>query len=305
MIVLTGVSKWYGVHAAVRDLDLAIEAGEQIGLVGLNGAGKTTTLRMLAGLLRPTIGRIRIEGRDAVTPGARALVGLLPDRPPIYDDMRVEAFLRFAGRLRGMRPRALARRLEEVLRRCGLGDVRDAPLGTLSHGYRQRVGIAQAIVHDPTLLVLDEPISGLDPLQIVEVRDLLRDLRGEHTVVLSSHHLGELTQTCDRLLVLHEGRLAAEGTPDELAQRVGAPRELVVRARADAESLEATLRALPGIAEVRTRAVGGAVEAWVRGEGELRPSVARAVVEAGWDLLLLEARQSELEQALQRLEEGS
>lgn len=305
MIVLTGVSKWYGVHAAVRDLDVRVEAGEHLGLVGLNGAGKTTTLRMLAGLLRPTAGRVCVDGHDAELPEARRAIGFLPDRPPVFDDMRVDAFLAFAGRLRGMRRDALARRLPEVVERCALSEVRDAPIGTLSHGYRQRVGIAQAIVHAPKVLILDEPISGLDPLQIVEVRDLLRSLRSEHTVVLSSHNLGELTQTCDRLLVLHEGRLAAEGTPDEIAARVGAPREVLVRARAEASAFERALRELPGVVEVRVRVVGEELEASVRGEGDLRPRVARAVVEAGWELLLLEARQSELEQALQRLREGS
>ncbi len=304
MIVLTGVSKWYGVHAAVRDLNETIERGEHLGLVGLNGAGKTTTLRMLAGLLRPTTGRILLNGHDSQTPAGRASVGFLPDRPPLYDDMRVEAFLAFAGRLRGMQSDALAQRLSEVVERCALSDVRDAPIGTLSHGYRQRVGIAQALVHAPKVLILDEPISGLDPLQIVEVRDLLRSLRGEHTVVLSSHNLGELTQTCDRLLVLHEGRLAAEGTPDDLARHVGAPSEVVLRARADASAFEQMLRELPGVDEVRVRSVGEEVEATVQGEGDLRPSLARAVVEAGWELLLLETQQSELEQALQRLREG-
>ncbi|HJL14410.1 MAG TPA: ABC transporter ATP-binding protein [Sandaracinaceae bacterium LLY-WYZ-13_1] len=308
MIVVDRVSKYYGSTAAVRALDFRIDEGECVGFLGLNGAGKSTTLRLLSCLSMPTSGRITVRGLDAqIEPHAiRRLVGYLPDAPPVYPEMRVEPFLRFAGRLRGLGRAEVARRLPEVVEAAGLEAVVDQPIGTLSHGYRQRVGIAQAIVHRPALLILDEPIQGLDPVQIVEMRERIRALRGAHTILLSSHILSEIARTCDRLLMMHRGRIVAEGTEEELSARLGEPGaggamvvELEVRGEA-----EATRRALAHEdAEAIEVWPGGPgwVRARVRCRGDRREALAAAVVRAGLGLRALRRGSSALEDAFVRL----
>ncbi|MCU0694809.1 MAG: ABC transporter ATP-binding protein, partial [Polyangiaceae bacterium] len=218
MIQVEELSKYYGARKAVGPLSFRIDKGEVVGLLGLNGAGKTTTLRMLATDLLPTSGRMVVDGIDlAARPEAiQARIGYLPDRPPLYGDMTVREYLRFAARLRAMPMQGLDKRIQEVIETTDLKGWTDERIETLSHGYRQRVGIAQAIVHRPALLLLDEPISGLDPVQIAEMRALIRSLRGEHTTLLSSHILSEISQTCDRLLVIRDGMIVASGTEEEL-----------------------------------------------------------------------------------------
>ncbi|MBI4954565.1 MAG: ABC transporter ATP-binding protein [Myxococcales bacterium] len=214
MIDVSELSKFFGERRAVGPLSLHIESGEIVGLLGLNGAGKTTTLRMLSSDLLPTSGTIRIDGVDLVEDPdrVRPKIGYLPDRPPLYDEMRVEEYLGFTARLRGMpADDKTARRVREVMDQTAVGEVRRQFVGTLSHGYRQRLGIAQAIVHRPSLLLLDEPISGLDPVQIVEMRELIRSLHGDHTIVLSSHILPEVSETCDRILVMVAGQVRDAG----------------------------------------------------------------------------------------------
>ncbi|RME01395.1 MAG: ABC transporter ATP-binding protein, partial [Deltaproteobacteria bacterium] len=209
MIELQGLTKFYGTTCAVSDLSCSIPKGEIVGILGLNGAGKSTLLRMLAGDLLPTAGTIRIGEVDAVAEPQRirARIGFLPEEPPLYDEMTVRGYLRYLARLRGLDARRASARLEEVMARTGIEDYADEPIGTLSTGYRKRLGIAQAIVHEPLLVILDEPISGLDPVQIAQMREMIRSLRGEHTVLVSSHILPEIHETCDEILVLRNGEL--------------------------------------------------------------------------------------------------
>lgn len=214
MIRAQSVTKFYGTRPAVRDLSFEIEQQEVVGLLGLNGAGKSTTLRMLAGLLAPSSGRIEIDGEPLHADRSsevRRRIGFLPERPPLYDELTVEDFVVFAGRLRGLSKADSGPATESALEQTGLTQVRDQVVSTLSHGYRQRVGIAQAIVHRPSLVILDEPTGGLDPVQISQMRELIQSLRGQHTILVSSHNLPEIQQTCDRLLVMKEGRLVAQG----------------------------------------------------------------------------------------------
>lgn len=300
MIVVDHVSKYYGRRAAVRDLDFRIEEGECVGFLGLNGAGKTTTLRLLACLLLPTSGRVSVRGLDAEEQPheIRKLLGFLPDRPPLYDEMSVQAYLRFAGQLRRMGKREVEARLPDVLSVCGLDDVAEQPIGTLSHGFKQRVGIAQAIVHKPALLILDEPIQGLDPVQIVEMREMIRRLRGQHTILLSTHILSEIERTCDRILMLHDGAIAVEGTESELATLYdggGTSRLLVEVAGDDAEALRDTLEGLEAITRVDLDRRGASVVARVQSKGDVRGQLARRVVEAGHELLRLEQLEAGLE----------
>jgi ABC-2 type transport system ATP-binding protein len=219
MILVDKISKIYGRKHALNEVSFQIKRHEVVGFLGLNGAGKTTVLKILSGAIWPSSGRVQVDGYDALQHAAtiRRLVGFLPDRPPLYGDMSVTAMLQYAAQLNGLPSRDMGKRIDEVIETCQLERVRTQRIDSLSLGFRQRVGIAQAIVHRPALLILDEPISGLDPQQIVAARGLIRRLREDHTVLLSSHILAEIAHTCDRLLILHEGRIVAQG--DEQALR--------------------------------------------------------------------------------------
>ncbi len=222
MIQVSGLTRYYGEFAALDGVSFDVAEGEIVGLLGLNGAGKSTTLRILAGLTPPSSGNVRIDGVDTVAdPGAmHARIGFLPETPPLYDDMTVADFVSYIGRLKGMSSGDVAARLPMVLATAQLTDRADQVIRTLSHGYRKRVGIAQAIVHNPRLVILDEPISGLDPVQIVEMRKVIRGLAAGRAVLVSSHILSEIEATCDRILVLRGGKLVAQGTEEALTRDV-------------------------------------------------------------------------------------
>ncbi len=293
------VTKFYGSHCAVADLDFAIEEGECVGFLGLNGAGKSTTLRLLSCLLLPTSGRVTIRGMDAETQPheIRRFIGYLPERPPVYGEMAVHEYLTFAGKLRDVASTRLAARIQEVVALCGLEDVAHAPIDTLSHGYQQRCGIAQAIIHDPALLILDEPMQGLDPVQIVEMRAMIRDLRGKHTILLSTHMLGEIEATCDRILVLHEGHIAAHGSEADLARKYGAGGRFELIARGDDDGIREALGTVDGLTEVELAATndGTRVTFHLESSGDGRAAVSRAIVNGGMDLLAMRRVTSGLE----------
>ena len=265
MIVAEGMSKYYGERRALDNLSFEIADGEVVGFLGLNGAGKTTALKILSGLLLPSAGRVRIDGVDQslATAAARRHVGFLPDRPALYEEMTVRAQLRYAGQLYGVSAADIDARVDAVLELANLGGVQHDLIAWLSHGYRQRVGIAQAIVHAPKLVILDEPISGLDPEQIVGMRALIRSLAERHTVLLSSHILGEISQTCDRILVLNQGRIVARGTEEELVSGLkGTQTEVIVRG--DAQVVNDVIRDLPQIKSAQAGPVAGEGDGLVR-----------------------------------------
>lgn len=313
MIEIENLYKYYGERRAVGPLSASIKAGEIVGLLGLNGAGKTTTLRVLACDLMPTSGSVKVGGLDVVEQPheVRGKVGYLPDRPPVYDDMTVEEYLTYAARLKRVSVAAVGGRVSDVLGMCELGDVRGLMVGTLSHGFRQRLGIAQAIVHRPAFVVLDEPISGLDPLQIVEMRNLVRGLRGEHTVVVSSHILHEISETCDRILVIQDGEIRWSGTESDLATQIGQGMRVRLTVRvpgasedAAAERASALVQGVEGVRSVETHppaeAGEGIVSLEVTSESDLRDALCRALVKA--DLGVLEvARLRDLETTFRAL----
>jgi ABC-2 type transport system ATP-binding protein len=307
VIEIQELYKYYGDQRAVGPLTTSIERGEIIGLLGLNGAGKTTTLRILACDLLPTSGRVAVAGVDVVEQPdlVKAKVGYLPDRPPLYDDLSVTDYLTFAARLRGVPSDKTPKLVAEALELTELGSVSKKIIGALSHGYKQRVGIAQAIVHEPDFVVLDEPISGLDPVQIVEMRELVKSLKGEHTVVLSSHILSEISETCDRIMVINSGKIEWSGTESELsvALRQGARVAITVRVAGASEDealarASAVARGVAGVSAVDVAASAeqgpGIAAISVRGEGDLRDALCRALVQADIGVLAL-GREQELE----------
>jgi ABC-2 type transport system ATP-binding protein len=298
MIEVEGLTKYYGEHAAIRDLSFTIKKGEVIGFLGLNGAGKSTTLRVLGAVLLPTAGRVSIDGVDlgAEPHEVRKRIGFLPDVPPLYNEMTVGAYLAFVAQLRGVPADQVDLRVREAEGKTALGEMHDEVIGTLSHGYRQRVGVAQALVHRPQLLILDEPTSGLDPVQIVEMRKLIRSLKGEHTVLLSSHILSEISQTCDRLLVIDEGKLVAQGTEAELSKGSGVAVDVEIAG--NAESARAAVAAVEGVRSVE---VVGGTQLRVQAAGELRPAIVRALVNAGVDVLRVDRAASQLESVFMQL----
>jgi ABC-2 type transport system ATP-binding protein len=325
MIRVENLSKYYGGTRALGPVSFEIEDGETVGFLGLNGAGKTTALRVLACDLRPSAGTVSIDGVDAVAEPheVRKRIGFLPENPPVYGDMTVLDYLRFAGELRGMRKPDLRKRMPEVLALTDLDDVRQQVISTLSHGYRQRVGVAQAIIHNPRLLILDEPTRGLDPVQIVEMRNLVTDLKKSHTVLVSSHILTEISQTCDRLLVLGKGAILGAGTEAELSAHEGEIRQVSVAVRAPgaaeaaapsesvtrgggAKTVAEVLAKIDGVTAVGEPHEQGAGLLFTISCGrDVRADVSRAVVGAGWDLIKLDYSRSELENTFIRLVGGN
>jgi ABC-2 type transport system ATP-binding protein len=270
VIEVENLTKKYGDRTAVNEINFSVKKGEVIGFLGPNGAGKSTTLRMLTGYLPPTAGSIRVGGVDAVRDpiGARRFIGYMPESVPLYREMRVEEYLRYRARLKGVRRAQLRARVSAALELAIISDVRHRIIGQLSKGYRSRVGLADALVADPPLLVLDEPTAGLDPNQIRQVRDLIRGMAGEKTVLLSTHILPEVESTCGRVVIIDRGRLVGEGTPRELRGAGEGSLMLVVEARGAREPLTAALRSAPGVRTVTDVAL---LEGQETGGGESSP----------------------------------
>lgn len=307
MIEAVGVSKYYGARRALSEVSFSIQQGEVVGFLGLNGAGKTTVLKVLCGLLVPSAGKVTVDGVDGVeTPRElRKRIGFLPDRPPLHPEMTVRQMVAYAARLCGLPAERVTARVDEVLSLCGLADVADDLIEWLSHGYRQRVGIAIAVAHEPKLVVLDEPISGLDPAQIVAMRGLIRGLKEKHTVLLSSHILSEISHTCDRILVLHQGRIVAQGNEASLAAGLSAPVEILARGKVgDAERAE--LARLEGVSGLEVEAAG---EGLVRLRARLASDVAReqlvaTLVQRGLGVRSVVDSQTGLESVFLKLTQG-
>ncbi|MBW1877207.1 MAG: ABC transporter ATP-binding protein [Deltaproteobacteria bacterium] len=298
MIQVSNLTRYYGEFAALQDVSFEIREGEVVGLLGLNGAGKTTTLQILAGLLPTSGGDVTVDGIDLVAASdeLRQRIGFLPEDPPLYRDMTVEGFLRHMGRLRGMSQEALTRRMPDILELAQLKGKEQQVIATLSHGFRKRVGIAQSVIHDPRLVLLDEPISGLDPVQIVEMRSVVRRLGEGRMVLISSHNLPEISQTCDRILVLRDGRLVAQGTEEQLARRLGDAR-IVLTVRGEQAALEKWLQEHPKVERMDPRPVSGLyASAVVDLEGDVREELIRDLIGAGFGVRLIEVPDDELEE---------
>ncbi len=298
MIQVSGLTRYYGTHPAVQDVSFRIESNEIVGFLGLNGAGKSTTLKVLAGLLLPNAGTVRIDDVDALEApdSVRAKIGYLPEDPPLYTEMRVRDFLIWTGRIKGRKDSEVLARLPEVLKICQISHVADRVIDTLSHGYRKRVGIAQAIIHEPDLVILDEPISGLDPVQIVEMRAVIKALKTHCTVLISSHILSEISQTCDRILVLNDGKLVAQGTEDELSNRMAGSNEVVFTIRGSKDTLDQLLGDSNVVLDHVIRAQGDVWHVTVNMSQDAREQLVTELVSAGLGLRSLADSEAELEQ---------
>jgi ABC-2 type transport system ATP-binding protein len=298
MIEVSHLSRFYGDHRAVDDVSFTIDTNTIVGFLGLNGAGKTTTLKVIAGLLPPSAGTVRVDGEDlADAPESfRKRIGFLPETPPLYTEQTVREFLRFVGRLRGMPAAEVEARLPDVMTRCQLAGREDWVIGQLSHGYRKRVGIAQAIIHKPRLVILDEPISGLDPVQIVEMRKVIRSLGEECTVLVSSHILSEIEQTCDRILVLQRGKLMFEGTSADLHAKKAGSIVLSMTLSGTSDAASTAIEATAGATVLElTEGSEGHLELRVELAEDHREQVVRSLVEAGLGLRRMEEEGDELE----------
>ena len=250
MISLSGVTKCYGAATAVQDLSFTVNSGETLGLLGQNGAGKTTTLNIITGYLAPTSGDVRVGDYDLLTQArqAKRLIGYLPEQPPLYDEMTVDSYLRFVCRLRLVVEADIARHVRDIAAQTNLSDVLGRRVGNLSKGYRQRVGLAQALCGEPEVLVLDEPTVGLDPRQMAEFRDTLKKLSGGRTVIFSSHILSEVQALCDRVIILHHGRVACDQRLGDMSRGAGARSQAAICG--DMETLLPALRSLNSVARV-------------------------------------------------------
>jgi len=304
MIRVQGLTKYYGHHAAIRDLAFQIERGEVIGFLGLNGAGKTTTLKILGCVLLPTSGHVTIDDLDVVANPheVRKRIGFLPDAPPLYEEMTVGAYLSFVAQLRGVSAQAAPGRVQTAEEQMALRQVHQEIISSLSHGFRQRLGVAQALVHNPALVILDEPNSGLDPAQIVEMRALIKNLRGAHTILISSHILSEISQTCDRLLIIQEGEIVAQGTEGELAQRLGGSGFIEVDVRPPAQKALDALNGLPSVQNVELEGErDGVATIRLRAPAEMRPNITRTLVAAGVDVYRIDRVAEKLESIFLKL----
>ena len=284
MIQVEGLTKDYGARRAIDHLTFHAEKGEILGFLGPNGAGKTTTMRILCGYMPPTSGMAKVAGFDVVDQSleVRKRVGYMPETVPLYPDMSVFDYLKFMSDLRHLSD--VEDRVDEVLETVHMTDRAESLVSSLSKGMRQRIGLAQAIVHKPEVLILDEPTIGLDPAQIVDVRNMIRELGTERTVLLSTHILSEAQQICDRVLIINKGHIAAEDTPERLQARLTGSGRIYLKIKGDDDGLELALKKIPGIINVLSQGEGAYEVGMVAGQ-DLRPEIARSVVKGGFDLL--------------------
>ena len=301
MIEVQHLTKRYGPVTAVDDVSFTVERGEILGFLGPNGAGKTTTMRVLTGYMPPTGGKAIVAGYDVFEQPieAKRRTGYLPETPPLYPDMTVREYLTFVSKIKGVARADRKARVDEMMRKTHISDMANRHCGKLSKGYRQRVGLAQALMHNPEVLILDEPTAGLDPKQIIETRQLIRGLAGDHTIILSTHILPEVSQTCQRVVIINRGKVVAVDTPEKLTSRLRGSETMYLQVDADGADAAAVLQRVAGVtrvgvSETRGTAIGFEVDS--EAGRDVRRELAAAVVSRGWGLLEMRPMRMSLEE---------
>lgn len=307
MIEVSDITKNFGDFPAVSSLTFSVEQGEILGFLGPNGAGKSTTMKIITGFMPPTSGTVEVAGFDIVEHSldARKHIGYLPETVPLYTDMTVSDYLSFMGTIRGMSSTEIKSRRSEVIDLCRLEEYQTTIIGKLSKGYRQRVGIAQAILHEPDVLILDEPTIGIDPIQVVETRQLIKDLGKDHTLILSSHILPEVSMICDRVIIIHEGQIVAIDDPVNLGTNLSGIERVELEVKGPNSEIINILESVPGVEDIeRIRVSGGAYHRYhitVSLGQDIRTDLASKVIENGWGLLKLQSLGMSLEEIFLRL----
>ena len=306
MIEVDNLTKRFNGKVAIEQVSFRVEKGEILGFLGPNGAGKTTTMRIIAGYMPATEGSVRVGGDDVFENPieVRRRIGYLPEQPPLYTEMTVEGYLRFVAKIKSVPSSSLGDEVVRVMEKTSVRDVRDRIIAKLSKGYKQRVGLAQALLNDPPVLILDEPTIGLDPKQIHEVRGLIHELAGSHTVLLSTHILPEVEQICQRVVIIDRGRVVAVDSPANLMYQLKGAERVVVEVAAPAEAVAEAIRGMPGVLDIRRLAeADGRVRLQVECElhKEMRPDLARTIVQRGWALLEMQSAIMSLEDIFLKL----
>ena len=307
MIEVKDLTKYYGSFPAVMDINFKVEQGEIVGFLGPNGAGKSTTMKVITGFIPPSSGTATIAGYDIVNESleARRHIGYMPETVPLYTEMTVREYLDYMGKLRGMTAERIRARIDDVVEICHLEDYHTSIIGKLSKGFRQRLGIAQAILHEPDVLVLDEPTIGIDPIQVVETRQLIKDLGGEQTLIISTHILPEVSQICERVIVINEGQIVATDEPNNLARRLLGSERVDLQVKGPQQEVMAALETVDGVGSISRINIQRGELPLYRVESELGEEIgadlARTVIEQGWELHRLEVVTMSLEEIFLRL----
>ena len=305
MIEVEGLTKLYGDFVAITNLNFTVKKGEIVGLLGPNGSGKTTTMRILTGYMPPSEGIAKIAGHDVLSNSlsARSRIGYLPETVPLYQDMEVGEYLSFMGSMRGMKNVNIKKRIDEVVDQVNIGHYLGTHIGKLSKGYKQRVGLAQAILHEPDVLILDEPTIGIDPIQVVETRQLIKEIGKDHTLLLSTHILPEVSALCERVLIIHEGNLVAEDTPENLGEKLRGSEKVQVDIDGPIADVSVFLRSVDGVTSVRQNEMGEFVRYVIDAKSgtSLLESLAGMILEQGWGLLGLSSVSMSLEEIFLQL----
>ena len=305
IIEADNLTHYYGPQPAIENVDFKVKRREILGFLGPNGAGKTTPMRLLTGYMPPTRGNVEIDGMDIVKDSleCRKKIGYLPETVPLHTDMTVKNYLTFMGSLRGMSRRSINDQINNVIEICRLQDYYKTIVGKLSKGYRQRVGIAQAILHEPEILVMDEPTIGIDPIQVVETRRLIQDIGKQQTVVLSSHILPEVSMVCGRVLIINQGQIVAEDTPDNLATRLQATQQILVEISTTSKKIQPILENIEGVTDVRRRRNTDNItfEITVADGYDVRDEISKIIIENDCSLLSMQLNSMSLEQIFLKL----
>jgi ABC-2 type transport system ATP-binding protein len=298
VIEVKDLTRYYGDKCAISNVSFNVQKGEILGMLGPNAAGKTTTMRILTCYMPPTSGMATVGGYDIFeqSMNVRQIIGYLPENPPLYNDLIVTDYLKFVAKVKGIEKQKIPIEIDSVIEKTSLGDVKGQVIGKLSKGFKQRVGLAQCLLNNPPIVILDEPTVGLDPKQIIEIRDLIKKLRGEHTIILSSHILPEVEQTCERVVIISEGKVVAEDSPDNLTRRMKGSDRVFLEIEGDQAKVEKIMKSFPDVLSAQIdKSAKNILKVTVQSKKDLRKEFAKAIIENKLGLLQLQADKVTLE----------